>query len=51
MNTYSEYISEMTANTDGWWFLSMPIIGWIASVIVFGFYLPSRYFYDNGKYK
>jgi len=50
MNKYNEYISETVHHTDGWWWLAIPVIGWFVAIIVFGFYLPFRYFYDNGRY-
>ena len=37
-------------HTDGWWLLTIPVLGWLFSILIFGFYLPFRYFHDNGKY-
>lgn len=51
MQKYNKYISEMAQQTNGWWWLSLPIIGWIFAMLMFGFYLPLRYFWDNGNYK
>ncbi len=50
MQSYNEYISETASHTDGWWLLTIPIIGWFFAMLMFGIYLPLRYFHDNGRY-